>query len=110
MSATQERQAVPGTTPIREVLGFEERLTAVEAENRELRQMLDRQTSCISVLNSSLYRAQNLLRMNAVIDIAHNDRLMRLEAVGSNDRRLSEVLGGLEARLSRIEVGEGLLP
>lgn len=111
MSATQQRQAAPGTTPIREVLGFEERLTALENENRELRQMIREQAICIGILNGTLANVRNCIRITAATDLALSRRLSQLECAQQGDLRLSAVLGGLEARLARVENGgEGLLP
>jgi predicted RNase H-like nuclease (RuvC/YqgF family) len=97
MTATY-RHAARNTTPIASVLGHEERITRLERENAELRQI-------VSELNNRTYRMQNMLRINTTIDISHNERLRRLETVKHGDLRLSEVLGGIEARLAAVELG-----
>ena len=99
------RQATSGTTPLREVLGFEERLTRPDAELDELRQMLRQQAFCIALLNSNDANLRQCIRIAASTDLSHNDRLSRLEGEHQGDVRLSEVLGGIEARLARIELG-----
>lgn len=109
MSAT-ERRAVPGLTPVSDVLSFEGRLSNLEAENAELRQMLREQAYCMGMLNSALYGLRTCIRIAAQTDLSHNDRLARLEEMRQGDLRLSEVLGGIETRLKRVELGGEVLP
>lgn len=103
------RQATSGTTPLREVLGFEERLTRLDAELDELRQMLRQQAICIGILNSALANARQCLRIAAATDLSHNDRLARLEGTRQGDLRLSEVLSGIEERLAAAEAAQAAL-
>lgn len=107
---TTVRQAVPNLTPVRDVLSHEERITRLERENDELRQMIQEQAICIGILNDSCAMLRQCIRISASTDLMHGDRLARLESRKQGDLRLSEVLGGIEARLIRIELGAEVMP
>jgi hypothetical protein len=95
--------AVPGLTPISDVLSHEQRITSLEAENAHLRQMLIEQAASVG-------RLYGLLRITAETQLSMSQRLSRLEGTRQGDMRLSDVLGGIEARLARIELGGEVLP
>ena len=98
--------AAPNTTPVSSVLGHEERITALEKDNHELRQALQ---SAIEAHNGLTLRVQGILRTHALISLAQNDRLRHLETVDRNDRRLTELMDTFERRVSAIEVATRVL-
>lgn len=110
MTATTQRHAAPNTTPVSSVLGHEERITRLERDNADLEWTIKQLVSVISELNCRTYGLQNLLRINTAVDIAHNDRLTKLEGTRQGDMRLTDVLAGIEARLARVEIGGEVLP
>jgi hypothetical protein len=95
--------AVPGLTPISDVLSHELRITALEEENIHLRQMLIEQAASVG-------RLYGLLRVTAETQLSMSQRLSKLETTRQGDVRLSHVLSGIEARLARIELGGEVLP
>jgi hypothetical protein len=101
MTATQTpRHAVAGLTPISSVLSHEQRITSLEAENVQLRQMLIEQAASVG-------RLYGLLRVTAETQLSISQRLSRLETTRQDE---STLLSRCEARLARFELGGDLLP
>lgn len=98
MTATQTRTAAPNTTPVSSLLRHEERITRLEADNRELRQTIAAQATCLGALSVTMQGLLACTRNTAMVGIGLSDRL-------------TDVLAGIEARLARIELGdERLVP
>jgi len=106
------RHAAEGLTPVSEVLGHEERIARLEADNAKLWAAIvrasDSGTRCwVALLQTTQLQAAQTAAMTALAR-----RAERLEQTEDNDLRLSEVLGrveqdvqGLSARLRAMEMG-----
>ena len=93
---TEERRAVPGLTPVSDVLGFEARLTALEAETAQLRAVIAAQATCIAALNRTLAGSLDSIRISLAVANITNERLLRLENARPE---------GILARLAKIDLG-----
>jgi hypothetical protein len=67
--------AVPGLTPISDVLGHEQRITSLEHENAHLRQMLVEQAASVG-------RLYGLLRITTETQLSMSQRISRIELGG----------------------------
>ncbi len=105
MSALGNRQAVPGLTSVPGVLGHEERITRLEQQNAELRQMLIAQAEAISTLSLNDLSLQGQITRGTQHDKALQRQIDRIGQTRQGDMRLSEVLDGIEQRLGLVEQG-----
>lgn len=132
------RRAVPGLTPVAEELGFEERITRLEDETEMLWHAVRGLNTAVDGLTTLGRDTRTGLGISAKLQASHAERLRRLEGAGRgdtpnladvvagigalaerverleqtgrNDLRLSEVLRGIEERLTAIELGGECLP